>query len=72
MSQRLDLIITLGGDGTVLWTGGLLGTGPAPPLVSFALGSLGFMTPFALPAMPAVLDSVGAPAPAPPPTSRSA
>lgn len=58
MSQRLDLIITLGGDGTVLWTGGLLGTGPAPPLVSFALGSLGFMTPFALPDMPAVLSSV--------------
>lgn len=58
VSQRLDLIITLGGDGTVLWTGGLLGTGPAPPLVSFALGSLGFMTPFPLKCMPSVLESV--------------
>lgn len=58
MADKLDLVVTLGGDGTVLWTGALLGTGPVPPLVSFALGSLGFMTPFPLDAMPFVLSSV--------------
>ena len=58
MADKLDLVVTLGGDGTVLWTGALLGTGPVPPLVSFALGSLGFMTPFPLDAMPSVLSSV--------------
>ena len=58
VADKLDLVVTLGGDGTVLWTGALLGTGPVPPLVPFALGSLGFMTPFPLDTMPAVLSSV--------------
>jgi ATP-NAD kinase N-terminal domain len=60
VADKLDLVVTLGGDGTVLWTGALLGTGPVPPLVPFALGSLGFMTPFPLDTMPAVLSSVRA------------
>jgi NAD kinase len=61
VADKLDLVVTLGGDGTVLWTGALLGTGPVPPLVPFALGSLGFMTPFPLDTMPAVLSSVRRP-----------
>jgi NAD+ kinase len=65
VADKLDLVVTLGGDGTVLWTGALLGTGPVPPLVPFALGSLGFMTPFPLDTMPAVLSSVRRPAHAP-------
>ncbi len=60
MADKLDLVVTLGGDGTVLWTGALVGTGPVPPLVSFALGSLGFMTPFPLEDMSPVLSSVRA------------
>jgi NAD+ kinase len=51
----LDLVITLGGDGTVLWVSHLLGDGPAPPIVSFSLGSLCFMTPFSVRDMPAAL-----------------
>ncbi|KAF8009224.1 hypothetical protein BT93_J0268 [Corymbia citriodora subsp. variegata] len=43
--NKVDLVITLGGDGTVLWAASLF-QGPAPPIVSFSLGSLGFMTPF--------------------------
>uniref|UniRef100_A0A7N0SWX0 NAD(+) kinase n=1 Tax=Kalanchoe fedtschenkoi TaxID=63787 RepID=A0A7N0SWX0_KALFE len=39
LHTKLDLVVTLGGDGTVLW-------GPVPPVVPFSLGSLGFMTPF--------------------------
>ncbi|XP_024365901.1 putative NAD kinase 3 isoform X2 [Physcomitrium patens] len=42
---KVDLVITLGGDGTVLWAANMF-KGPVPPVVSFSMGSLGFMTPF--------------------------
>ncbi|XP_048139286.1 NAD(H) kinase 1-like isoform X1 [Rhodamnia argentea] len=45
LQEKVDLLITLGGDGTVLWAASMF-QGPVPPLVSFSLGSLGFMTPF--------------------------
>ncbi|GAQ87711.1 NAD kinase [Klebsormidium nitens] len=45
LHQRVDLVVTLGGDGTVLWASSLF-KGPVPPVVSFAMGSLGFLTPF--------------------------
>lgn len=41
----VDLVLTLGGDGTVLYTSHRMQT-MAPPTLSFALGSLGFLTPF--------------------------
>lgn len=40
-----DFVITLGGDGTVLYTSWLFQR-IVPPVLSFALGSLGFMTQF--------------------------
>jgi ATP-NAD kinase N-terminal domain len=58
VADKLDLVVTLGGDGTVLWTGSILGTGPVPPLVPLAMGSLGFMTPFPIDSMDAVLSKV--------------
>eukprot|EP00887_Chlorella_sp_A99_P003321 scaffold26.g3321.t1 len=60
VAQQLDLCITLGGDGTVLWTCSLFGSGPVPPIVPFAMGSLGFMTPFPIDCMDAVLGRVAA------------
>nr|CAB3461617.1 unnamed protein product [Digitaria exilis] len=45
LHTKVDLVVTLGGDGTVLWAASLF-KGPVPPVVPFALGSLGFMTPF--------------------------
>ncbi|OQU77930.1 hypothetical protein SORBI_3009G123700 [Sorghum bicolor] len=45
LHTKIDLIVTLGGDGTVLWAASLF-IGPVPPVVAFSLGSLGFMTPF--------------------------
>ncbi|GMH10314.1 hypothetical protein Nepgr_012155 [Nepenthes gracilis] len=45
LHTKVDLVVTLGGDGTVLW-GASLFKGPVPPVVAFSLGSLGFMTPF--------------------------
>ncbi|CCE66016.1 hypothetical protein TPHA_0O00450 [Tetrapisispora phaffii CBS 4417] len=43
--ENIDLVITLGGDGTVLFVAGLFQM-KAPPIMSFALGSLGFLTTF--------------------------
>ncbi|KAM0822079.1 hypothetical protein ACQ4PT_071738 [Festuca glaucescens] len=45
LHTKVDLVVTLGGDGTVLWAASLF-KGPVPPVVAFAMGSLGFMTPF--------------------------
>ncbi|KAG0496692.1 hypothetical protein HPP92_001383 [Vanilla planifolia] len=45
LHTKVDLVVTLGGDGTVLWAASMF-KGPVPPVVAFSLGSLGFMTPF--------------------------
>ena len=46
-SAEADLCITLGGDGTVLHLASLfVADEPLPPVVSFAMGTLGFLTPF--------------------------
>lgn len=58
VADSLDAVVTLGGDGTVLWTCSILGNGSVPPLVPFAMGSLGFMTPFAMEKMTKTLDQV--------------
>jgi hypothetical protein len=43
----IDLIITLGGDGTILHLSSLYSTaGSVPPVLSFSMGSLGFLLPF--------------------------
>ena len=46
-SSDIDFVITLGGDGTVLYACWLFQQ-RAPPIVPFNLGSLGFLTVFAL------------------------
>ena len=43
--EKFDLVLTLGGDGTVLFTSWLFQR-VVPPILSFSLGSLGFLTPF--------------------------
>ncbi|GAP83467.1 putative ATP-NAD kinase [Rosellinia necatrix] len=43
--EKFDLVCTLGGDGTVLFTSWLF-QGIVPPVISFSLGSLGFLTTF--------------------------
>ncbi|KAF2087475.1 ATP-NAD kinase [Saccharata proteae CBS 121410] len=43
--EKFDLVLTLGGDGTVLYTSWLFQR-IVPPILSFSLGSLGFLTNF--------------------------
>lgn len=45
LTDRIDFIICLGGDGTLLYAS-LLFQQSVPPVMAFHLGSLGFLTPF--------------------------
>ncbi|WWC86162.1 uncharacterized protein L201_001035 [Kwoniella dendrophila CBS 6074] len=40
------LVVTLGGDGTILHVSNLFSQGECPPVLSFSMGSLGFLLPF--------------------------
>lgn len=44
--DKTDLIVTLGGDGTILRAVSSFSKEKVPPLLSFALGTLGFLLPF--------------------------
>lgn len=45
--DRIDLIICLGGDGTVLHVCSLFQQA-VPPIMAFKLGSMGFLAPFSI------------------------
>lgn len=55
--EKFDLVLTLGGDGTVLYTSWLFQR-IVPPILSFSLGSLGFLTNFSFPAYRTTLDRI--------------
>eukprot|EP00033_Pygsuia_biforma_P004107 GCRY01004502.1.p1 GENE.GCRY01004502.1~~GCRY01004502.1.p1 ORF type:complete len:426 (+),score=53.44 GCRY01004502.1:110-1387(+) len=55
--EKIDLAVTLGGDGTLLNISSLFPQ-QAPPVVSFALGSLGFLTPYEVHSFRQVLTSI--------------
>lgn len=44
--SRTDLLVTLGGDGTILHGVSMFGNGQVPPVLAFSLGTLGFLLPF--------------------------
>eukprot|EP00357_Protocruzia_adherens_P023193 CAMPEP_0115005114 /NCGR_PEP_ID=MMETSP0216-20121206/19660_1 /TAXON_ID=223996 /ORGANISM="Protocruzia adherens, Strain Boccale" /LENGTH=373 /DNA_ID=CAMNT_0002371341 /DNA_START=285 /DNA_END=1406 /DNA_ORIENTATION=+ len=44
--KTITFIITIGGDGTLLWSCKLFSTESMPPVLPFSMGSLGFMTNF--------------------------
>ncbi|CAE6494508.1 unnamed protein product [Rhizoctonia solani] len=54
---EIDLIITLGGDGTILHANSLFNTGPVPPVLSFSMGTLGFLLPFHIGSLPTALEN---------------
>jgi len=45
LERSVDLVVCLGGDGTLCWAAGQF-RGAMPPVIAFAGGSLGFLTPF--------------------------
>lgn len=54
--QTFDIVMTLGGDGTVLYASWLFQK-VVPPVFSFSLGSLGFLTKFDFPGFEDTLSS---------------
>ena len=46
LHRTVDAIITLGGDGTILHAASLFSSTYVPPILSFSLGTLGFLLPF--------------------------
>ncbi|KAG5365768.1 putative kinase C1B1.02c [Yarrowia sp. B02] len=55
--NKLDLVVTLGGDGTVLFVSWLFQQ-IVPPVVSFGLGSLGFLTEYEWDNREETIDSI--------------
>ncbi|KAF8449729.1 ATP-NAD kinase-like domain-containing protein [Kalaharituber pfeilii] len=53
--HTFDFVVTLGGDGTVLYASWLFQR-IVPPVLSFALGSLGFLTKFDYNSFPSIFD----------------
>lgn len=47
-SEQFDMAITLGGDGTVLYVGSIFQQTVVPPVMSFSLGSLGFLANYSI------------------------
>ena len=56
--KEIDCIITLGGDGTILWASKQFRRHHFPPLISFAHGSLGYLCNFAFEEHQGVLNEV--------------
>lgn len=48
VEQKTDAVVTLGGDGTILHAASLFSKTQMPPVLSFALGTLGFLLPFGM------------------------
>ncbi|EPS93898.1 hypothetical protein FOMPIDRAFT_1038975 [Fomitopsis schrenkii] len=56
-AERIDLVVTLGGDGTILHASSLFKMGAVPPVLSFSMGTLGFLLPFHIDDYAKALDS---------------
>jgi NAD+ kinase/solute carrier family 25 oxoglutarate transporter 11 len=57
LDRFVDFIVCLGGDGTILWVSNLFPRA-CPPVISFAMGSLGFLTAFEVESVPEALRSI--------------
>ena len=57
LDKTIDFIVCLGGDGTILWVSNLFPKA-VPPVISFAMGSLGFLTAFEEESIPRAVGDV--------------
>ncbi|KAJ6495704.1 ATP-NAD kinase [Mycena vitilis] len=57
-AEKIDLVVTLGGDGTILHASSLFSVDAVPPVLSFSMGTLGFLLPFHIDDFAKALESV--------------
>jgi len=57
-TREIKYIVTLGGDGTILWASKQFSGHFIPPMITFAQGSLGFMCNFVFEEHEEVLDHI--------------
>ncbi|PWN34248.1 ATP-NAD kinase, partial [Meira miltonrushii] len=58
LADKVDLCITLGGDGTILHVSSLFDRSAVPPVLSFSMGTLGFLLPFHIDAFQTAFEDV--------------
>lgn len=58
LAEKVDLCITLGGDGTILHVSSLFDRSAVPPVLSFSMGTLGFLLPFHIDAFQTAFEDV--------------
>lgn len=46
LASKIELVVTLGGDGTILHVSSLFDQDAVPPVLSFSMGTLGFLLPY--------------------------
>ena len=46
LADTVDLVVALGGDGTVLHVASLFAHSSVPPVLGISMGTLGFLMPF--------------------------
>lgn len=56
--EKTDFVVTLGGDGSILHVSSLFDQGAVPPVLSFSMGTLGFLLPYHIHSFPEALDDV--------------
>lgn len=50
--SKTDLVVTLGGDGSILHVSSLFDRDAVPPVLSFSMGTLGFLLPYDISSFP--------------------
>lgn len=58
LAEKTDFVITLGGDGSILHVSSLFDQSAVPPILSFSMGTLGFLLPYDIRCFPEALDDV--------------
>ena len=58
LSSKTDFVITLGGDGSILHVSSLFSQSAVPPVLSFSMGTLGFLLPYDISSYEIALRSI--------------
>lgn len=58
LAEKTDLVIALGGDGSILHVSSLFDQHAVPPVLSFSMGTLGFLLPYDVRALPEAVNDV--------------